>query len=219
MFDRSLIKKEALNHLRHHWKYPLLVTFITAFLSVCFNAKDMISSLFSFELSSPSFTTLIWFFMSPVLSIAETYFFLSFVKNREDTNFYTYLEGLNLWIKGITSFLYILLKTLLWALLLIIPAIIKLLCYSMTSWIIAEYPSISVRKAVRVSILITKGYLFDIFLFYLSFIGWLLLSVLTGGILILWVSPYIDTASTYVYLFLKETALEAGIITREDLEA
>ncbi len=218
MFDRVLIKKEALSHLRGNWKFPVLVTLITGFLSVCFNAKDLISSLFSFELSTPSIASFIWFFMSPVLSMAETYFFLSFVINREQTKFYTYLEGLNLWIKGILSFLYVLVKIFLWSLLLIIPGIIKALAYSMVPFIIAENPSIGIKNAVRVSCIMTKGCLFDIFMFYLSFAGWLVLLILSGGILVLWVGPYIDTATTFLYLFLKETALESGTITREDLQ-
>ncbi len=219
MFDRSLVKKESLAHLRHYWKFPLLVTIVTGFLSICFNAKDLISTLFSFELSSPSLSSFIWFCISPVLSIASTYFYLSFVRNKEITTFTTFLEGLNLWFKGFFSFLYLVVKVVLWSLLLIIPGIVKAISYSMTTCIIAENPTISIRKAVHVSCLLTKGYLFDIFLFHLSFIGWFILQFLTGGLLGLWLSPYFNTASTFVYLFLKETALEAGIITHEDFEA
>ena len=219
MFDRVLVKKESLNHLRHNWKYPLFVTFVTGFLSVCFNAKDLISSLFSFTLSSPSPAGFIWFFMSPVLSIAARYFYLSFVKTREQASFTDFLEGLNLWFKGILSFLYVLAKVILWSLLLIIPGFIKALSYSMTICIIAENPSIGIKKAVKLSMLLTKGYLFDIFMFYVSFLGWFIIVLLTGGLFGLWLSPYVNTASTFVYLFLKETALESGTLTHEDFEA
>lgn len=219
MFDRSLVKKESLNHLRHNWKFPLFVTAVTGFLSVCFNAKDLISSLFSFELSSPSVAGFIWFFMSPVLSMASRYFYLSFVKTREKTSFTTFLEGLNLWIKGILSFLYVLAKVILWSALLIIPGFIKALSYSMTTCILAENPSLEIKKAVKLSMLITKGYLFDIFMFYVSFAGWFIIMLLTGGLFGLWLAPYLNTASTFVYLFLKETALESGTVTHEDFEA
>ena len=43
--------------------------------------------------------------------------------------------------------------------------------------------------------------------------------LLTGGLFGLWLAPYLNTASTFVYLFLKETALESGTVTHEDFEA
>lgn len=219
MFNRVLIKKESLNHLRSHWRFPLYVFITTQFLYLCFNAKSLISTLFNFELSSPSIAGFLWFCISPILTMATQFFYLKFVKSKDDAGFNTFLEGLNLWLKGLLSFLYVFIKTLLWSLLLIVPGIIKGISYSMTSCIIAENPSISITKAVRLSMLLTKGYLLDILTFYLSFTGWFIIYLLTGSLFGLWLVPYFNTSFTFLYLYLKETALESGSVTRTDFNS
>ncbi len=71
----------------------------------------------------------------------------------------------------------------------------------MSLLIAIEYPEISGREALKLSMKITDGYKWDIFLLGLSFIGWIILCVLTLGIGFLWLSSYIDTA--YCILLLK----------------
>ena len=44
-----------------------------------------------------------------------------------------------------------------------------------------------------------KGHKFDLFWLYLSFIGWILLSILTLGIGLLWLAPYMQTAMAAFY--------------------
>jgi len=45
-----------------------------------------------------------------------------------------------------------------------------------------------------------KGYKLDLFILWLSFIGWFILSVITFGIALIWVVPYIRLATTEFYL-------------------
>ena len=92
-----------------------------------------------------------------------------------------------------------------------------MVAYSQTLFILAEYPSVSVRKALKISMAITKGYKADLFLLELSFIGWALLSVLTAYIGLLWLCPYMQTTLVNAYQYLKADALRRGVITREDL--
>jgi uncharacterized membrane protein len=49
-----------------------------------------------------------------------------------------------------------------------------------------------------------KGYKWDYFVFNLSFIGWILLSIITFGILFVYVIPYISIADTIYYDELKK---------------
>jgi uncharacterized membrane protein len=64
---------------------------------------------------------------------------------------------------------------------------------------------------------ITKGYKWDIFMMYLSFLGWMILSMLSCGIGFLWLIPYMNLSSANAYKFLLENALEKNRITKEDL--
>jgi len=106
----------------------------------------------------------------------------------------------------------------LWSLLFIIPGIIKSFAYFFTPNILAEHPNVSASQAIDISKRITHGHKMEIFVFCFSFIGWLLLSILTLGILaVVYVGPYFYTADAGLYLELKEKALAEGIISPEEL--
>ena len=77
---------------------------------------------------------------------------------------------------------YMGLFTVLWSLLLVIPGIVKSVAYSMTPYILMDQPEISATDALKKSMAMTDGYKWNIFLFDLSFIGWMLLSIITFGI-------------------------------------
>ena len=105
----------------------------------------------------------------------------------------------------------------LWSLLLFIPGIIMAFAYCLTPFIIADSKGLSAGQAIRLSKKITQGYKGDIFVFYLSFIGWLMLSGLTFGMLaIFYVGPYMMTAYAGLYEELKKNALEKGVVTEAD---
>ena len=69
----------------------------------------------------------------------------------------------------------------------------------MTPYIIAENDGIKVIDAMKESHRIMRGNRFRLFCLHFSFIGWILLSVLTFGIGLLWVNPYINAACTDFY--------------------
>lgn len=98
-----------------------------------------------------------------------------------------------------------------------IPLFIRSLAYSMYFYLIAEFPELGITKALRISIKITKGYKWQIFVTGLSFIGWILLSILSFGIGFFWLTPYMQMTTTNVYHALLKNALENQIINPEDL--
>ena len=111
------------------------------------------------------------------------------------------------------------LKVFLWSLLLVIPGIIKAYAYFLTPYILAEYPNVSAKDATALSDKMTKGYKMDIFVAELSFLGWILLSVLTLGILeIVYVGPYMNLTFGGIYQELKQNALANGTVKPEELE-
>lgn len=97
------------------------------------------------------------------------------------------------------------LYTVLWTLLFIVPGIIKSYEYRMIPYIIAENPEISTEEAFALSKEMMTGNKWNAFVLDLSFIGWILLSILTLGILaIFYVSPYIDATNAELYFALKK---------------
>ncbi|MBO4434033.1 MAG: DUF975 family protein [Bacteroidales bacterium] len=96
----------------------------------------------------------------------------------------------------------------LWTLLLIIPGIIKSFSYAMTPYILNEYPNVGVNDSIDISRKMMKGHKLDLFLLELSFIGWILLSILTLGIGLLWLGPYMQTSMSIFYEDVKAEYIE-----------
>ena len=98
------------------------------------------------------------------------------------------------WDKGISNRLILsLLKTLyifLWSLLFFIPGIIKTYSYTLAEFISREHPEKTATECLNESRKLMNGHKMELFLLDFSFFGWMLLSVLTCGILYIWVLPY-----------------------------
>ena len=89
---------------------------------------------------------------------------------------------------------------ILWGLLFIIPGIIKAYSYRMVPYILKEHPELSGTKAITLSRQMMNGHKWDTFVLDLSFLGWILLSVLTVGILtVFYVGPYINATDAELY--------------------
>lgn len=87
----------------------------------------------------------------------------------------------------------------LWAILLVIPGIIKGLAYSMYPYVLRDEPDLSVWQTLKKSEAIMKGYKGKLFLMYLSFVGWFILGAFTFGILYIWLTPYVMTSTVKFY--------------------
>ena len=93
---------------------------------------------------------------------------------------------------------------LLWTLLLIVPGVIKSISYSQTTFVLKDNPELSFNAAIERSMAMMEGYKKQYFLLQLSFIGWILLSIITCGVLSLWVNPYISATNAHFYEYVKE---------------
>ena len=85
--------------------------------------------------------------------------------------------------KALGLFLYQYLWILLWTLLFIIPGIIAAIRYSQAFFILADDPEKGVIQCMDESKAMMKGNKASYFLLSLSFIGWLILAIIPGGIL------------------------------------
>ena len=87
--------------------------------------------------------------------------------------------------------------------LLIVPGFIAFCMFSQVQFIMKDDESIGYWKALRKSMDMMKGHKMQYFLLYLSFIGWVLLAMLTLGIGLLWLIPYMYTTFAHYYEDLK----------------
>ena len=73
----------------------------------------------------------------------------------------------------------------------------------MTPYLLLDRPELSATEAITESRKMMNGHKMDLFLLDLSFIGWVLLSILTCGILFFYVAPYMQAARAEFYRTLK----------------
>ncbi len=112
-------------------------------------------------------------------------------------------DGFKDFSRTLSAYLLISLYVFLWLLLLIVPGIIAALGYSMTFFIMADNPNLPASEALRQSKAMMQGHKTELFLLGLSFIGWILLAILTMGIGLLWLNSYVYASYTIFYHRIK----------------
>ena len=217
MFERKKYKNFAKKQLSGRWGVPILVTLFVFVVSSIFSIPDIL------QLSRSGYFAAIWNNDSlaalDALNSAKSTIgvYIKMSRSPEPVAFSDFIEGFNNWARATLGALWQYLWVFLWTLLFIIPGIIKTIAYSQMYYIIAEYKDVSVTKAMRISIEITKGHKWDLFVMYLSFLGWAILAAFTLGILNLWLIPYMNMTYINAYHALMKEAIESGRIKPEDL--
>ncbi|MBQ3281459.1 MAG: DUF975 family protein [Eubacterium sp.] len=108
----------------------------------------------------------------------------------------------------VTLFLNDLFLTL-WTMLLIVPGIIKSYSYRMVPYIIADEPDLSPTETITRSRQMMDGHKWHTFCYDLSFIGWVLLTILTCGLVgMFWFGPYKNNSDAALYLELRDGGME-----------
>lgn len=83
--------------------------------------------------------------------------------------------------------------------LLVIPGIYLTLSFALAPYLMMKDKNLDPIEALKQSFNKMNGHRLDLFVFELSFIGWILLVALTFGIAIIWVGPYMQTAILKYY--------------------
>ena len=88
-----------------------------------------------------------------------------------------------------------------------IVLIILILSWALTIYLLLDHPDLRVTDAMKQSRKLMRGHKWRLFLLILSFLGWLLFSILSFGIGLLWIMPYMTQTLVWFYLdFVPETA-------------
>lgn len=90
--------------------------------------------------------------------------------------------------------------------LFVIPGIIFAYMFSLVPFIIADdtKQNLSAIDILKESARLMKGRKWKLFCLYFSFIGWILLCVITVGIAAIWISPYMAASHAVFYDKIKE---------------
>jgi uncharacterized membrane protein len=136
------------------------------------------------------------------LYIGYLWTFLSVIRTGEQIKLSGLLQAfseINMYLKILGTYLVMMVYMFLWFLLLIIPGVIKAFAYSQTYFVLKDNPDIGINTAITRSRKLMHGYKWKYFLLQLSFIGWIILSLITIGIGFIWLSPYLSASNAAFY--------------------
>ncbi|MCG6201076.1 DUF975 family protein [Psychromonas antarctica] len=157
---------------------------------------------------------IVWLIVSGAFSLGFASLYLNLCRG-EKAEFSQIFSGFNNFTTALVANLLMTLFILLWALLLIIPGIIAAYSYMLTFFILSDEPSLTASEAINKSKEMMKGYKWKAFFLSCRFIGWALLAILTLGIALLWLAPYIGMSFAKFYEDIKENHAETVTIAEE----
>ena len=203
----SELRAQARERLEGQWGTFVLMTFLMCVIQVLMQIPGYIGSLL--EILSPEnvLASLSFSNISNILSLLALPLSwgltVSLLRNhREESvdieNLFDGFRG-GRYTRVFCALFLVNLFTFLWALLLIIPGIMKAFSYALTPYIIMDEPELTARQAITRSCEIMQGRRWKLFCLYLSFIGWGILCLLTFGIGFLWLVPYMNASIAAFY--------------------
>lgn len=208
------LKNAALEALRGNWAPAVVCTIIYLLLSIGIsllqpNIDDPTAALTGVQkIMMVAYMLLLFLVMVPLGVGYYQAFKVLFTDGDNKLTANCFRLSFGNYFKNVAAYLLMCLFIFLWTLLLIIPGIIKALAYSMTPFILKDFPELSVNQAINLSQKMMKGHKFDYFWLGLSFIGWILLGLLTLGIGYIWLIPYMYTSYAAFYEEVKKEYLE-----------
>ena len=194
----SEYKDMALQSLEGKWGKAAIATLIVFIILELFGSSP---SFFMDPIPSMVLQGVISLLLLP-LAWGHFIFFLRLIRD-ENLDYGHLFDGFNQYFRIFLAELLRGIYILLWALLLIIPGLIKEYSYAMTEFILKDNPEMSGEEAICESMRLMQGHKMQLFLLDLSMIGWLILSILTLGIGLLFLMPYNYTAHAHFYEDLK----------------
>lgn len=129
------------------------------------------------------------------LSIGLNAYMIGFVKNDEfnrDTLFASYEDTYKIIGTNILMSFLIMIGMFFF----IIPGIYLAFSYALVPYLLVTHRDLSITETLELSRKMMNGHKLDYFILSISFIGWVLLVPFTLGILLIWLYPYMVTATT-----------------------
>ena len=196
----SEIRSAARADLSGHWAEAALFTFVYLLIACIFSGTaTSASDLFYSGLGSA---------VSLLLLPLGWGFSMCFLRNsRKEFDSFEIgkmFDGYKDFVRIFTTLLIQNILIFLWALLLVIPGIIKALSYALTPYILLDHPEMKTTTAINFSSEMMYGYKWDLFCLLLSFLGWFILAILTCGIGFFWLAPYMEASLARFYEQVKE---------------
>ncbi len=173
---------------------------------VCMLIVSAISSALSFI---PRVGGILAFLFSAPMTLAFARIHLNMTKG-EKVELKELLESFNDFGRSVLLNLLIVVFTILWSFLLIVPGIIKAISYSMSFYIMADNQDMDAFEALNESKRMMEGHKWEYFVLIISFILWWLLGAITCGLAFIYVEPYQNVTLANFYNKIKNENVNQG---------
>lgn len=205
LLSRMELKEEAKKSLKGKYGQYIILIIVTSLLT------GGISSLITFifkhfnlnPLAGGIIVSVVTLLITSFITLGANSFSLKIARN-EEVKWTELFSKANMWFVVIVATLLIQIFTSLWTILLIIPGLIAVFKYSMTYYVLVDEPEIGALGAISKSKELMNGHKLDLFILMLSFLGWILLGLLTFGLLYIWLVPYINVTYAKFYDSIKK---------------
>ena len=193
-------KNRALASLEGNWGKTAIATLIFLILSmgVSWTVTTPMGNNLVMSYSTQGILTLLCL----PLGWGFVVYFLNLIRN-DNTDYERLFDGYKDFIRIFLAEFLVNLATGIGMILLIIPGIIIGSGLVMTGFILKDDKEISAVDAMKKSWEMTDGHKGALVLLFLSFLGWIILSIFTLGIGMLFLYPYMQTALAHCYEDLK----------------
>lgn len=220
MLNRADIKYEAKGILRTARVSPYIATLLVlAIIFVLNRLTDLAeggSLFYSYELNRQYYQALLdldvyslqaildavpepsggAFFFSVLVSLVSIvlnggyYVYCMGIRQGAEMPYSSLADGLSAAGKLIWCSIQIYVRVALWSMLFVIPGLVAVYRYRFAYYNILTDGSLSAGEAIRLSCRQTSGMKGQLFVLDLSFLGWMILSSITFGLLDIWLTPY-----------------------------
>ena len=196
MGSNQYFKNKALASLEGNWGTAAIAALIIGLISG--GVSSAVSMPFGNDFATGMGINSIWSLLCLPLQWGFTVFFLNLIR-KEDINYERLFDGYKDFARTfLMEFLYVI-AVMIGFCLLVIPGIILIIGLMMAPYILKDDKEISAMDALKKSWEVTKGHKMKLFWLGLSFIGWVILSLMTLGIGFFFLAPYIDTTFAHYY--------------------
>lgn len=203
--ERSVLKAAAKESLKGNYLNAILVMVLPELIAMLpVPIISIITSNASYE--SQITGAAIGGFLSWLITICMlpgiTSYFLK-VSRGKTTSFSEVFNKFDLCLSFIVMMVMSSIFISLWSLLLIVPGIIAAYRYRLAQYVLVDNPQIGGLGAITKSKELMMGHKMDLFVLDLSFLGWIILTPFTFGLLSFWLVPYMMTTYANFYNSLK----------------
>ena len=201
ILNTKSLKSEAKRQLTNRWTLAVCTILVANILTglLTSNKKLLENNLGYLSISF----SLLYLILGGVITAGKCRFLLNMTLDKDSAMFTDLFSQFNIFLKTLALNLLVTLITALGFIFLIIPGIVIAYMYSQAFYILVENPEMDVTDCMAASRKLMVGHKWELFYLHLTFIGWLLVGVLTFGIAYLWINPYFDLTCANYYLSIK----------------